>query len=87
METYANLSGQSGVVRYLIGNDNIIVEFTPNKYSSITFYKYTYTSAGQVAVEQLKALAKQGRGLHTYINTTEVKQRYASKGSTLASVQ
>ena len=87
METYANLSGQSGVARYLIGDDYIVVEFVPNKYSNITFYKYTYASAGAAAVEQLKTLAQQGRGLHTYINTTGVKHRFATKGPSLASVQ
>jgi hypothetical protein len=50
METYANLSGQSGVVRYLISSDYIVVEFAPNKYSTNTFYKYTYLSAGEAGV-------------------------------------
>jgi hypothetical protein len=87
METYANISGQSGVIRYLIGDNHIIVEFTPNKYSNITFYKYTYASAGQAAVDHMKALAMRGSGLHTYINTTDVKQNYSMKGPSLISVQ
>ena len=87
MESYANLSGESGVLNYMIGGDYIIVEFKPNKYSDIRFYKYTHASASQTAINQMKTLANQGSGLHTYINTTDVKQKYAIKGPSLGSVQ
>lgn len=86
MEPYANNSGHSGVAGYLTGADSIIVEFQPTKYSNITFYKYTYASAGSAIIEQMKILAQQGLGLHTFINKV-VKQNYAAKGSSLASVQ
>lgn len=86
METYANVSGQSGVIRYQIGDNFIIVEFVPNKYSNVTFYKYTYSSAGQSVIEHMKQLAGQGLGLHTYINTTDVKDHYESKSSSLSSL-
>ncbi len=64
MQLYLNLSGKSGVYAYEIGHDFIQVKFlkTPKIYS------YSYRIAGSVHVEQMKILAKQGRGLNTYIN-------------------
>ena len=85
MEIYANKNGDSGVARYQVGDSHIIIEFKPNKYSKDTFYKYTYVSAGQVAVEEMRRLAEQGHGLHSYI-TTKVKKGYLSKGSSIDSL-
>lgn len=75
MEDYKNLSGTSGVVRYEIGSDYIIVEFREGREK---FYKYTYASAGATNVEEMKQLARRGSGLNSFINLN-VKKRYDSK--------
>ena len=78
MQDYKNLSGQSNVSKYQIGLDFILVEFkTPSK-SGFSLYKYSYLSAGQINVEQMKVLAVQGRGLQTFINTV-VRELYESR--------
>jgi hypothetical protein len=43
-------------------------------------YLYTYESTGADAVELMKTLAVQGRGLSTFISQS-VKGAYATKGS------
>ncbi|HEY0733473.1 MAG TPA: hypothetical protein VGD69_01080 [Herpetosiphonaceae bacterium] len=73
MEQYQNLSGDSGVVAYEIGDDSITVEFSRGG-----VYRYDYESAGREAIERMKELAHAGRGLNTYINQT-VKQQFAEK--------
>jgi hypothetical protein len=79
MENYANLGGDSGVLAYQISSDFIIVQF---KSGQDTFYKYTYVSAGNSAIETMKNLARQGQGLNSYISTN--KPQYVSKGSSLS---
>jgi len=64
METYRNLSGNSGVQAYEIGPAYIIVKFS----GTARTYIYSYRKAGSDHVEQMKVLARQGRGLGTYIN-------------------
>ena len=81
MQPYANNSGQSNVVAYYIGDDFIVVQFPHN-----SFYKYTYSSAGQAAIESMKRFAESGSGLGTYISTKATQPDYASKGSSLESV-
>ena len=63
METYKNLGGDSGVVAYEISSDRITVEFK----GSSRLYVYSYASAGRNNVEQMKTLARSGRGLHSFI--------------------
>ncbi len=75
MQPYLNLSGDSGVEAYEIGDTFIIVRFREGKERT---YKYTYTSAGAEHVETMKRLAKAGRGLNSYIGLY-VKQGYDSK--------
>ncbi len=84
MESYADTNGNSSVARYQSGLDYIIVEFKANKYSGTMYYRYTYTSAGQTSIEEMKRLAQHGSGLSSYINTNKIP--YATKGSTLESV-
>jgi hypothetical protein len=79
MEPYSNLSGDSGVLAYQIGSDYLIVQFKQGQY---TFYKYTYSSAGNLVIENLKNLARQGRGLNSYISTN--KPPYSSKSTYLS---
>lgn len=73
MVTYQNLGGDSGVVAYQIGSDSIEVRFSDG-----SCYLYTYLSAGNQAIEKMKALAIAGQGLNSYISTI-VKMGYASK--------
>lgn len=63
MERYRNLSGNSGVVAYTIGSDFIQVRFR-----SGDDYRYSDASAGKPSVDQMKALARAGRGLSTFIS-------------------
>lgn len=63
MTPYANYDGNAGVTGYEIGPDHILVEFRGGK-----VYRYSYARAGELHVEQMKALAKAGRGLSTYIS-------------------
>lgn len=70
MKIYSNFSGSSGVTAYQIADEEILVEFNRKK-----IYRYTYASAGKEAVEKMKLLAQQGRGLSTYISRN-VKGRY-----------
>ena len=63
MEKYRNSGGGSGVSSFEIGSDNIIVKFSGNTRT----YKYSYKRAGHQHVENMKQLAKGGRGLNSYI--------------------
>lgn len=74
-ETYANLSGDSGVTRYAIGDDLIAVEFR-----SGDFYTYDSVQPGSNHVEHMKELAIAGRGLATYISQ-HVRRSYARKNA------
>lgn len=73
MEAYGNLGGNSNVTAYEIGNDWIKVQFRDG-----AIYTYTYQSAGQVNIEQMKKLAAAGRGLNSFISS-DVRKAYASK--------
>lgn len=73
MKRYKNLSGDSGVVAYALGSDYIEVRFRDGP-----IYTYTYEKPGREDVERMKALAKAGRGLSTYVSAV-VKDRYAFK--------
>lgn len=73
MENYKNLSGTSGVAAFEQGADFIKVQFSDG-----SVYQYTYTSAGEGSIVQMKELAVRGLGLNSFINTT-VKYRYAAK--------
>lgn len=81
MQQYANNSGKSNVVAYYIGSDFIVVQFPHNAY-----YKYTYSSAGQSAVELMKQFAQNGSRLGTYISTEATQPDYAATGASLESV-
>jgi hypothetical protein len=71
MERYLNLSGCSGVEAFEIRKDYIKVKFANNP----QIYTYSYTSAKQHNVEQMKILASNGRGLNSYI-TKNVRYKY-----------
>lgn len=61
---YANRDGDSNVAAYQSGEDFIRVRFNDG-----SVYAYTYASAGPEAIERMKALAKTGEGLNSYIMT------------------
>jgi len=73
MQRYANRSGNSGVVAYLIEPDSITVKFVDG-----WRYSYTYESAGVDNVEYMKKLAARGQGLSAFISAT-VRNAYAQK--------
>lgn len=81
MQQYSNNSGRSNVIAYYIGVDFIVVQFPHN-----AFYKYTYSSAGQSAIDAMKRFAQSGSGLGTYISTKDTQPDHASKGSSLEAV-
>jgi hypothetical protein len=73
MVRYRNVSGDSGVYAYEIGDDSIKVQFSDG-----AIYLYNNSSAGSFNIEQMKILAKNGSGLNSFINTT-VRKKYAFK--------
>lgn len=73
MERYKNLGRNSNVAAYEIGSDRITIQFNDG-----SMYLYTYRSAGQANIEQMKKLAEAGRGLNAFINT-RVRKAYESK--------
>ncbi|HEY2020747.1 hypothetical protein [Paraburkholderia sp.] len=75
MQRYGNLSGDSGVDAYEIGDDFIKVRFRTG-----VAYWYTERSAGAAHVAVLKRLARRGQGLGTYISQhPEVRDGYEKK--------
>ncbi|REG59903.1 hypothetical protein B0G80_2677 [Paraburkholderia sp. BL6669N2] len=75
MERYRNLSGDSGVEAYEIGDDFVAVRFRHG-----VVYWYTEASVGARHVAALKRLAQRGQGLSTYISQhADVSGGYARK--------
>ena len=71
---YANLSGDSGITNYEIVGSSIIIEFVHRNYR----YVYNTTKPGPEHVKTMMNLAKQGKGLATYISQN-VGPTYAHK--------
>ena len=63
MKRYGNRHGNSGIAAYEEGDDFIRIRFT-----SGSVYPYTYNSAGEDDIEEMKELAKEGEGLTRFIN-------------------
>lgn len=63
-----------GVVKYLIFDDAIIIEFKDG-----SLYLYDETKPGKKHVDRMKELAVKGAGLTTYINQN-VRDTYQEKG-------
>lgn len=73
MHRYRNISGESGVVAYDIGKDAITIEFTGGER-----YLYTERSAGAENIAKMQELAREGRGLSTFVSQ-HIRTRYARK--------
>lgn len=73
MQHYNNRSGESGVVAYEIEKDTITIQFIDGDR-----YLYTKRSAGADNIAKMQELAREGRGLSTYLNQ-HVRSRYARK--------
>lgn len=71
MELYKNLSGQSGVHMYEIGEDYVRVKF----HRTARIYIYSCFRAGLRNVEHMKQLARAGMGLNSFI-MREVKDLF-----------
>ncbi|AMR79508.1 hypothetical protein [Cupriavidus nantongensis] len=73
MKPYRNLSGRSGIDAYELGPEYIRVRFEDGR-----VYTYDYRRPGRSHVEQMKRLAKAGRGLCSYISQ-EIGRNFADK--------
>jgi hypothetical protein len=73
MQRYKNLSGESGVIAYDIGDRSITIRFTGGDR-----YLYTDQSAGAENIAEMQRLATLGSGLSTFISQV-VKERYERK--------
>lgn len=62
MKQYANFDGNSSVRYFEYGDTHITIRF-----KSGFPYTYSYTSAGETNVENMKRLAESGSGLGSYI--------------------
>lgn len=71
---FYNENVRAGIHQYEIGDDYIIVRWHKASYD----YKFTYESAGKIAVDAMKMMAENKRGLSTYI-TTQVKDKFSEK--------
>ena len=78
MERYKDKHGNSGVTHYSTGEDFIAIKFK-NKSGE---YIYDYETNGKEHIEAMKKLAREGRGLSTYISQhPEVKNYFKRKNS------
>lgn len=63
MARYRNLTGKSGVLAYQTTADSITLTFANGDR-----YLYGPTRPGRALVDRMKALAKSGRGLSTFVS-------------------
>ena len=73
MEKYRNIAGNSEVIAYEAGPGFIKIKFIDG-----SVYLYTYLNPGKTHVENMKKLAKKGRGLSSYISRY-VRVNYEAK--------
>jgi len=72
-KAYKDLSGHGGITAYQFVPNGIILQFKHRE-----LYLYDDSRPGKNHVEQMKALAKKGRGLTTYVNQ-HVRENYKRK--------
>ena len=63
INTYKNISGNSGISEYLPGDDYINVKFIRGG-----VYRYGRAKIGSAHLETMMRLAEEGAGLNTFIN-------------------
>ena len=73
MQNYNADGHDAGVVAFETSEDSISIKFRDG-----SVYLYTNQSAGPAAIAEMKALAKKGDGLTTYINQ-HVREHYQTK--------
>ncbi len=73
MKPYKNLGGNSGIKAYEMLPDAIKIEFSDGN-----VYLYNHTHTGLREIKIMKALAKKGIGLTTFINQ-QVRGNFAEK--------
>lgn len=73
MQPYRDISGDSGVAAYEIGNGSITVQFSRGG-----TYLYDSSAPGAAHVAEMQRLAQAGDGLNTYINQ-HVRKNYAAR--------
>lgn len=73
MPKYKDFSGRSGVAAYEIDGPTIIITFKDGGR-----YLYDPTAPGTEHVKAMRALARAGEGLATYINK-HVREHYAKR--------
>jgi hypothetical protein len=74
MERYLNLGGTSNIHSFEIAADSITVQFGGGGLT----YRYSVGSAGASNIDEMKRLARSGRGLNTFINQV-VRGDYEAK--------
>jgi len=67
VNNYKNLDGNSGIVFYEAGLDYIAIQFEKGEFKT---YWYSHAKPGAQYVEEMKQLAREGRGLNEFINRT-----------------
>jgi hypothetical protein len=70
MKPYKDLDKDSNILEYEERDDRITVKFKNGEFSN---YEYTYISAGRVAIEEMKRLARCGDGLNSFISKNDPK--------------
>ncbi len=73
MHPYHSSADPSGVRRFALGDNFILVEFTNG-----SLYRYDATEPGPAIVEHMKQLALAGQGLSTFISQ-HVREHYAAR--------
>jgi hypothetical protein len=63
MTPYGNRHGRSGVRAYALGPTWIDIWFGADEEP----YRYSYATAGRAVIEEMKGLARAGKGLSTYV--------------------
>jgi hypothetical protein len=71
MQRYRDTDHDSGVHSFEINDNSIIIKFSGTSRT----YTYSYVSAGQQHIENMKRLALAGDGLNAYINKN-VKNKF-----------
>lgn len=73
MTPYKNLSGNSGIEAYELGEDSITIKFV-----SGGVYLYDYATNGKEVIEGMKILAEAGKGLSAFVGRY-LRDKHAKK--------